>query len=96
MSQYRQAQNKSYELVEENDDEKMGSPLPKTSSDTISSTQFIGLFIWIIALILHLICVGEPFTQFKLILYLVACCCEIYILKFFIADTDTLFFLKDL
>jgi hypothetical protein len=65
-------------------------------AEAISSTQFIGLFIWIIALILHLICVGQPMTQVKLFLYLSACGAEIYILKYLIADTYTIHYLKAL
>ena len=73
----------------------MAKPTEK-KAEAISSTQFIGLFVWIIALILHLICVGQPMTQVKLIIYLAACGAELYILKYLVADMHTIFFLKSI
>ena len=46
--------------------------------------QFIGVAIWIMGLLLHLIVSGEPLVTIKLILYLGVCIAEIHTLKYFI------------
>jgi hypothetical protein len=52
-------------------------------SQPITSLQFIGVSIWIMGLLLHLIVTGEPIVTFKLILYLGVCVAEIHTLKYF-------------
>ena len=51
-----------------------------------SGTQFLGIFIWSIALLLYMICVGNFATFYKLVLYLIVCGSEVYILKYFVID----------
>lgn len=53
-------------------------------SQPITSLQFVGVAIWIVGLILHLIVSGEPAATFKLILYLAVCGAEIHTLKYFV------------
>ena len=45
--------------------------------------------IWILGFAIHMMCVKEAVIQFKLILYLVVCVLEIYILKYMVIGLST-------
>lgn len=65
-------------------DDEIPDNLPVAfKSQPITSLQFIGVSIWIMGLLLHLIVTGEPIVTFKLILYLGVCVAEIHTLKYF-------------
>jgi len=60
----------------------------KTGVPSVSASMFVGVMIWVIGLFMHLIVVGNPMIQLKLVMYLLVCAIEVYVLKFMVASYD--------